>query len=238
MLEKIDSLPIISAPFFKDLDWLSHGFGLKEIAVEKYLKALGICEAEIPSTKQVHGHKIHCLTGKEGRQKILEGDGFLTDQPQVVCVARTADCLPVLMVDVKNRAVGAVHTGWRGTVEKIVVQAIDAFKNHWKSSLQNLKIALGPAIGGHCYRVGADVVKALKEAGLYPGPWIEERDRNQWYLDIAFANMHLLEKAGVPKENIYISLACTVCDPKKFRSFRRDGIKEEGQVNFIVKIKN
>jgi len=240
MLTQIDSLPVIQAPVFAGEDWLRHGFGLKDIPIERYLEIFGLTQTVVPKTKQVHGNKVHLL-GRESLEKIanpLEGDGFLTDKKGVVCISRTADCLPILFADPKNRAVGAVHSGWRGMTEQVVVATFEAMKKQWGSRPEDLKVALGPAIGGHCYRIGIEVVRALEKVGLYPGPWIEEKDHNNWYLDIAFANRHLLERLGIPRENLYLSLACTACDNNRFRSYRKEGGKFGEQVSFIVKIED
>ncbi|MBI4224077.1 MAG: peptidoglycan editing factor PgeF, partial [Deltaproteobacteria bacterium] len=164
----------------------------------------------------------------------LQGDAFLTDQPGIVCHVRTADCVPLLLADCKNHVIGAVHAGWRGTAQKVVVAAIEKMREKWKTEPADLKAALGPAIGGHCYEVGADVAGAFEKAGLHPGEWMEEIWNDRWYLDLAFANFHLLQAAGVPKEKIYVSLACTACDLEKFASYRKEGKGTGRQESFIM----
>lgn len=234
MLTALGPTPIIRAPILNDEEWLVHGFGLKDIPVEKYLKALELDSAFVAQTRQTHGNGAHVLSQKNP-EKILEGDIFLSAEPGVVCWVRTADCLPILIADPQKKAVGAVHAGWRGTASKTVLAALGRFKKEWGSSSEDLKIALGPAIGGRCYRVQEDVVQAFEMAGLYPAPWFEIADRRHWTLDIAYANLYLLEKAGVPSSQIYFSLACTACDPEKFHSFRKENGKKGEQVSFILK---
>lgn len=236
MLIDIHGLPLIAPTFFKELDWLVGGFGLKDITIEKYVGALGLKETFIPKTHQPHGSHVHVFKRMthDTRLMTIEADAFLTGQMGVVCWVRTADCLPILLVDVKNRAVGAVHAGWRSTAEKIIVEAIQKFKSEWKTDPKDLKIALGPAICGRCYRVGTDVVEAFRKANLYPGPWFQEMDKGHWQLDVAFANLYLLETALVLRENIYLSLACTACDLKKFHSFRKEAGKKGEQVSFVI----
>ena len=243
MLTSIQTLPIIQSPIFNSFDWLVHGFGIKDITIEQYVKALGLKETQIPKTHQPHGNAVHFLTTKKKTHgpwsivhgPILEGDAFITMEPGIVCWVRTADCLPILLVDPKHRAVGAVHSGWKGTTEKVVLAAIDAMKKEYKTAPKDLKVALGPAIGGHCYLVQKNVVREFKEAGLYPGPWMDLIDSNKhWFLDIAFANLYLLETAGVSREQVYLSLACTACDLERFHSFRKEGEKKGEQVSFIL----
>lgn len=250
MLTTIGSLPIIQALTFLDEPWLVHGFGLRDITVEKYLEAFRLRDISIPNTHQVHGARVHILSTKDkssyspssivhspplSSPPLLEGDAFLTDQPNLLCPVRTADCLPILLADTKHHVIGAIHSGWRGTADKIVLEVFKTMSAEWGTKPQDLKVALGPAIGGHCYPVGADVTAVFKKAGLFPAPWAEALTKDKWFLDIAFANFFMLEQAGVPRERIYLSLACTACDLAKFASYRREGKKRGEQVNWILK---
>lgn len=229
MLIHIESLPLIQPPLFQEEDWLIHGFGLRDISVERYLQALGCSHALVPQTKQVHGNQVHRVPGP-----LFTGDAFLTDQPGVVCHVRTADCVPILLADTKRRVVGAVHAGWKGTAAKIVQAAIEKMQMEWHTDPADMKAALGPAIGGHCYEVGPEVAQAFAQAGLNPGEWMEETWHGRWYLDLAFANRELLVRAGISKERIYLSLACTACDLEKFSSYRKEGKGTGRQVSFIL----
>ena len=242
MFLNIKSLPIIQVPLLQQYDWLVHGFGTKDIPIEKYLDAFGVSNPQIPQTHQIHSKALHLLTTKEkvsspwstvsGPQ--LEGDAFVTDEPGVVCWVRSADCLPILLVDPVHKVVGAIHSGWRGTAQKVVVETIKKMQKEWKTDLACLKVALGPCIDGRSYRVKNDVVVAFREAQLSPGPWLEEIDHDHWYLDIAHANLHLLKTMGIPRESIYLSLACTASDPDHFHSFRAEKGKKGNQVSFVM----
>lgn len=236
MLTSIQSLPVIQVPLLQQYDWLVHGFGLKDVTMEQYADAFGCAGAVIPQTAQIHGKKVHVVGkgGSGGFPGKLDGDALVTAAPRYVCWVRSADCLPLLLVDPVHRAVGAIHAGWRGTAQKVVLETIQTMQREWKSDPADLKAALGPCIGGRSYRVGSDVAAAFREAGLYPGPWLEEIDRDHWYLDIAFANLHLLQTAGVPRESIYLSLACTASDTGRFHSFRAERGKKGKQVSFVM----
>jgi len=233
MYTKIQNLPIIQAPIFKEESWLTHGFGIKDISAEQYLDGLRIGNALLPKTEQPHGKKVHRLQ-KDYKGDLLEGDAFVTDQSGLFCFVRTADCLPILIADTKQHVVGAVHAGWKGTAAGVLLETLACFKKEYGSKSEDLKIAVGPSIGARCYEVGEEVVGALKEANLYPRPWVEAGRPGKWYLDIAYANMHLLERAGVKRDQIYLSLACTACDLEKFHSYRKEKGKLGEQVNFIM----
>src|SRR3989338_7365696 len=113
MLTKIDSLPIIHALQLQRLDWLVHGFGIKDITIESYAEATGLKNLSIPKTHQPHGNTVHVFGPQtmDHGQRTLEGDAFVTKEPGMVCWVRTADCLPILLADPKNKAVGAGHFG-------------------------------------------------------------------------------------------------------------------------------
>src|ERR1700722_19622325 len=104
------------------------------------------------------------LTGKlqtpEGKA-VLEGDGLMTSLPGVMLGVGTADCVPVLVADVKKRAVAAFHAGWRGTVARIVEQGIARMTDEYGSQPQDLIAAIGPGIGACCYAVGEEVRTAF-----------------------------------------------------------------------------
>lgn len=236
MLTQIGQLPIIQAPPLQRLDWLVHGFGIKDITIESYVEATGLKKISIPKTHQPHGNTVHIFSSHDPRttNHVFEGDAFVTNTPGVVCWVRSADCLPILLADPKNKVVAAIHAGWRGTAEKAVLAAVETIQKQFGTRTSDLIAALGPAIGGRCYHVGDDVVESFKKAGLYPGPWLEQVDPGHWYLDIAYANLHLLKEAGLLKENTYLSLACTSCDLEKFHSFRREKGKKGEQVSFVV----
>lgn len=234
MFALFNALPIIQAPLLQGENWLCHGFGIKDISIERYLDALGLAKIIVPETKQPHGNRVHVLQA-EKQSSVLVGDAFLTDRSSLVCWVRSADCIPILLADSKHHVVGAVHAGWRGTAEKVILKTVEVMVEQWQISPANLKVALGPAIGGRCYPVGTVVAQAFSDAQLNPGDWIEKAWNDRWFLDLAFANLELLLRAGVPRERIYLSLACTACDTEKFASYRREGEKRGEQVSFIVK---
>jgi polyphenol oxidase len=90
-----------------------------------------------------------------------EGDALLTDQPGLLLSVRTADCLPVLLVDRRRRAVAAVHAGWRGALARIVEKAVGEMRRLFGSQPEDILAALGPSIRVCCYEVGQEVVDAF-----------------------------------------------------------------------------
>src|SRR5262249_20626840 len=137
------------------------------------------------------------------------GDAILEDTPGSVVAVKTADCIPVLLVDERHHAVAAVHAGWRGTVAGIVGRAIEAMGDRFGTAPVDLHAAIGPGIGKCCYEVGPEVAAHFGEDG-------------RAHIDLTAANHRQLLDAGVTCARIYASNLCTRCRPDEFHSFRRD----------------
>ena len=180
--------------------WLLHGFGTR-------LADIPACFAQLATLKQIHSASCVAAGGRAG---ILgEGDALLENQAGSVVAVKTADCIPILLVDERRRAVAAVHAGWRGTVARIAGEAVAAMGRSFGSRPGDLHAAIGPGIGKCCYQVGAEV--AARFGGQGSG-----------HIDLAEANRRQLEEAGVTGRRIYASNLCTMCRAEEFCSFRRD----------------
>jgi YfiH family protein len=181
--------------------WLIHGFGTRHCDIPEWY-------ANLATLKQVHS--ATCVPA-DGRCGVLgQGDALLEDRPGAVVAIKTADCIPILLVDERRRAVAAVHAGWRGTVARIAAGAVEAMGRRFGTEARDLHAAIGPGIGKCCYEVGPEVAAQFGERG---------RVR----IDLAAANRAVLLEAGVTPERIYASNLCTMCRADEFHSFRRDG---------------
>ncbi len=180
--------------------WLVHGFGTR-------LADIPASFAQLATLKQIHS--ASCVAA-EGRPGLLgEGDALLENQNGSVVAVKTADCIPVLLVDERLRAVAAVHAGWRGTVARIAAEAVAAMGRRFGTRAKDLHAAIGPGIGKCCYEVGAEVAARFGGQG-------------RGHIDLADANRRQLEELGVTGRHIYASNLCTMCGGEEFFSFRRD----------------
>src|SRR5256886_9691438 len=105
--------------------------------------------------RQIHSDLIHRVNKIPEEQ--LAGDGLLTDTPGMLLGIGTADCLPIILVDVKRRAVGIFHAGWRGTVKRIVEKGVGEMGRYFGTLPGDVKAAIGPGVHGCCYEVGTEV---------------------------------------------------------------------------------
>jgi YfiH family protein len=146
----------------------------------------------------------------EGRAGLLgEGDALLENRPGGVVAVKTADCIPILLVDERLHAVAAVHAGWRGTAARIAAEAVTAMAGRFGTRAEDLHAAIGPGIGKCCYEVGPEVAAQFGGQG-------------RGHIDLAAANRRQLEESGVTPRHIYASNLCTMCRSEEFDSFRRD----------------
>lgn len=166
--------------------------------------------------KQIHSADI-VIADNNGPGYIGTGDALITNVPGRIVGVRTADCVPILLLDPEHRAVAAVHAGWRGTAQAIVTRTISELAVRYGTRPSDVCAAIGPAIGRCCYEVGPDVASRFAE-------WQPDlRDSSSAVkLNLEAVNRRQLERAGLAPEKIFISGLCTCCTPDAFHSYRRD----------------
>ncbi len=215
---------------------------------ELFFKKLGVGGGRkswpLITLRQIHSDLVHHIVGVP--EQHLVGDGLITDTPRLLLAVQTADCLPVIVVDGKRRAVGVFHAGWRGTVKRIVEKGIGEMRRSFGSNPRDLTAAIGPGVRGCCYEVGEEVRNRFESQFAYAATLfreIEESDpvRERYpllfltarapghsdlpvkiFLDLVEANRRQLLDAGVGPNNIEVSAPCTVCHPDLLFSFRAD----------------
>ena len=221
-------------------------------AVEKnrrmFLQALGLARGAkswpLISLRQIHSDLIHCVDRPS--KAPIAGDGLITSTPGLLLAVQTADCLPVILVDPKKRAIGAFHAGWRGTIQRIVEKGVGEMRRRFNTRPADLLAAIGPGIHACCYQVGQEVrdkfysqfayadklFRTTKESDeireRYPLLFLTARAPghselpNQIFLDLVEANRRQLLSAGVPPRNIYASELCTSCHTDVLFSHRAE----------------
>ncbi len=187
--------------------WLEHGFGSRHASP---------AEERLATLRQIHSDIVVLPAGPGNR--ITEGDALATGRPGLRIGVRTADCLPILLVDEQKRAVAAVHAGWRGSVLGIVVRAVETMAREFGSRARSIHAAIGPGINACCFDVGPEV--AIQFRKLFPERSdLEGRTR----VDLVETNYRQLVAAGLDPANISRGAPCTRCTPGEFHSWRRDG---------------
>lgn len=223
--------PYLTEPRLERIPWLIHGFGTSALTEADFGRGVAWKGFRPVILDQVHSDIIHCVEAPPDSP--LEGDALIASAPGLLLVIKTADCLPVLLVDESRRVVAAVHCGWRGTWKRILEQVVGRLRDQYGCDPAGLVAALGPCIGPECYEVGPEVRERFAAAGFpddlfLPNPAAAERS----FLDIRAANGLGLRNAGLRPENILSLDACTKCRPELL-SYRRDGRTEGRMYAFI-----
>ncbi len=206
--------------------------------------ALGAGGWPLITLRQVHSDIIRIVDSPW--QSPLVGDGLVTATPGLLLAIQTADCLPIILVDPKRRAVGVFHAGWRGTVKRILEKGVGAMRLRFGSRARDMKAAIGPGIQGCCYEVGEEVRDKFESQFGYAEKLfrvVEESDpvREKYpllfltarapghsnlpkriFLDLVEANRRQLLAAGVLAKNIEASPLCTSCRTDLLFSYRAE----------------
>ncbi|NXS09005.1 LACC1 protein, partial [Neodrepanis coruscans] len=181
------------------------------------------------NTEAFHRLKIDhanavCIMGKTEPDSY---DGIVTDQKGVTLAAPGADCIPVLFADPVRKACGAAHSGWKGTLLGVSMATINAMVSEYGCNVKDILVVLGPSVGPCCYRLPHESAKEFHK--IHP-KCVRLFDSASPYIDIRRATRILLERGGVPPENIQDDSItdqnqnitfCTACHPDKFYSHFR-----------------
>jgi YfiH family protein len=198
----------------------------------------------LATLRQIHSDIIHAITKLPDEPP--SGDGLLTNTPGLLLAIQTADCLPVIVVDRRQRAIGVFHAGWRGTAKRIVEKGIGEMHRYFSSRPEDLEAAIGPGVHNCCYAVGEEVREKFESQFAYAAALfheVKESDpvREKYpmlfltarapghsnlpvkiFLDLVEANRRQLLDAGVPKKNIDASPLCTSCNVDLLFSYRAE----------------
>jgi polyphenol oxidase len=277
---KQNKLNILRAKNLSKFPWLVHGFSTRiggssrpygghslnlgftkddsKAAVERnraaFSRKLAAGSWPLVTLRQVHSDTILFVEAPPKSQ--LVGDGLITSTPGLLLGIQTADCLPVILVDAKRRAVGVFHAGWRGTLKRIVEKGVGEMRRHFGTRPSDIKAAIGPGIRGCCYEVGKEVRDQFESQFAYAAKLfreVEESDpvREKYpmlfltarapghselpkkiFLDLVEANRQQLIAVGVPARSIEASPLCTSCNTDLLFSYRA----EKGQTGRMMAV--
>jgi YfiH family protein len=256
-------IQILQARNLAWLSWLLHGFSTRmggvsnsygvgalnlgntlqdrPAAVQRnrrlFLQAMGASRWPIVSLRQVHSDLIRPMNHEQADQPVETGDGLITKAPGLLLAVRTADCYPILLADIRQRAVAVLHAGWKGTLQRIAEKGVGEMRRCFNSSPGDLRAAIGPGIRGCCYQVGEEVRELFQSQFAYADSLFtvtQESDpvRDRYpllfmtarppghlervlpvsiRLDLAEANRRQLVAAGISDRYISVSPLCTSC---------------------------
>ncbi len=197
--------------------------------VRRVCAAFHTSPEKIVTTRQEHTTRIRRVGKEDGgtgfvRPRFPEGvDGLVTNEPGLTLFTFFADCVPILLCDPTRKAVGAVHSGWRGTVGKIAAAAVEKMAAEFGSDPGDIHAAIGPHIGKCCFQVDTPVYEEFLAAFPKQGGCVFAKKDEKYYIDLSRAVEETLKEAGVGHiSNMHI---CTACNDTEFFSHRKTGGK-------------
>ena len=209
-------------------------------------EAVGFDPKRLFAPYQVHGDKIGVITPaildlSEEEQAVYmhATDALVTNVPEVCVAVSTADCVPVLLYDPKQKVVAAIHAGWRGTVQQIVAKTVRLMVNEYGSDPACLLAGIAPSIGIEAFEVGEEVADAFRETGVDMSRIMKRNTMTgKVHLDLWEANRLQLLEAGLVSEHIEVAGICTHTHHEEFFSARRLGIHSGRILSGILILSN
>ena len=153
-----------------------------------------------------------------------QGDALLTDQAGMLLSVRTADCMPILLVNPRRHAIAAVHAGWRGALRGVLEKAVEEMRGAFGSDPKEMLAAIGPCIRACCYEVGEEVVATFNERFPNTKKFFRRKTRaTKAHLDLVAVARRQLQAAGLRPSSILAAPFCTACRTDLFFSHRKEG---------------
>jgi len=173
------------------------------------------------------------LTDIEQKEYLFGVDALISNSKNICIGVTTADCVPILLYDPKKQVIAVAHAGWRGTCDRIAEKTILIMQEHFKCEAINLHVVIGPSISQEFYNVGEELVHNFSDSG-FPKSLIFKIKDDKILLNLWEANKWLIEKMGVPANQIEICGICTYSELENFFSARRLGIKSGRMLSGII----
>ena len=199
----------------------------RERAWQAIAASLQAERGQVLRVRQVHGRDVRVVAAADPApdpSALPDGDAIVSNRAGAILAVVVADCVPMLIVDSRVGAAGAVHAGWRGTCAGVAAAAIVSMRQTWGSRPDDLMVALGPSIGPDDYEVGEALIDAFRDAGhgVSVDRWFSRRG-GALRLDLWQASVDQLEAAGVRPDRIFTAGLSTASHPGWLESYRRDG---------------
>ncbi len=195
---------------------------------------------KIISPRQTHTNNVVVINESNLDAELNDVDGIVTNLKGVALTIATADCQSIIIYDKRKNVIGNIHSGWKGTLNKILSNGVNLMLKEYQCNVEDLVVCIGPSILKCCFEVDKDVVDMFLsnfddiEDTISLGEIKESRQK--YYIDTIEINKRELIKLGVKESNIHCSNICTMCSSDEFHSYRAHG-KDSGRNVTLVCIK-
>ena len=174
----------------------------------------GIASA-LTTCTQVHGKTATRATHATRWRECDSCDALWTTERHVALGIKVADCLPIAMIDPIHDVMANIHSGWRGTAQRITDATLEALFESTPFDASEASAFLGPTIRACCFEVGEEVASQFDSAYV-------DRSREKPHVDLVQLTVDVLRKRGFKDERIHDSKLCTRCQGSIFHSYRRE----------------
>ena len=210
----------------ENIGFVNLAITLKNIDAKSKEDMLKVCEEgkftieNLTSNVQIHSDIVNVVDENNIGQK-KDGDALVTNVKDVPLLIFTADCVPIAIIDKKNKATGLAHAGWRGTYEKIAKKTIESMTTNYNTDVEDIVCVIGPSIGPCCYEVSDELIKKFNTNITIQNEKFYIIKEGKPHLDLWKINEITLEKSGILRENIFNLELCTSCNKDMFHSYRK-----------------
>ena len=190
---------------------------------------------------QTHTNTVKVLNEENLNDEFKDVDGLVTDLSNVCLVTSLADCQGVLFYDPKKGVIGNVHSGWKGTLNKIGKNAIDLMVTTYGTDPRDLNVYIFPSILKCCFEVDEDVMQMFVDAfqEIDIDSCISAGDlkegKQKYFIDTVRINQLMFERSGILPENIHLSNTCSKCHKDEIHSHRGHGARAGRNIAMISK---
>lgn len=220
------------------------------------IEVLGLTGKIIVATRQTHSNHILKIDENTDFQKLDEidvkhtalseyrlysspdTDALMTNRKDVILMTFYADCVPLYIFDPVNEAVAIIHSGWRGTSNKIAADAIEEMKHYYGSEAEHLLAGVGQSAGKCCYEVD-EPVKALFRKHFSERDmmfFFKIRENGKYLIDLKKANELIFLENGLKSDHIEINPACTICESDLYHSHRKANGGKRGSMSQLCQL--
>lgn len=221
-------------PVYKDAAKLSSSY-------KKICNCLNLNDENVVKPHQTHTDRVEVVNKV---QNFDEVDGLVTNKEELVLLTTSADCTSMLLYDPIKKAAGSVHSGWKGTLQGIVINEVEKMVSTYGSKKEDIICCICPSIRQCCFEVDEDVkdmfykkYSNLQNINDIIQKGEEKEGKQKYYIDTVKINEEILRQAGLKQENIIDSEICTMCHSKDFHSYRVDK-ENSGRNAALIAIRN
>lgn|SRR5574344_1413011 len=221
----------VSSGVYESLNFRTTGFDSKENVLknlELVCNSLEIKQDNVFKGKQAHTDNI-LIIDKDNKEKYKftnlctdEIDGYVTNEKDINTLVTTADCNPIIIYDPINNVVSNVHSGWKGTLKKISLKAVNIMHEKFNSNYEDLIVCIGPSIRKCCFTSMEEEFKnKFLEVFKDEENYVTKDKEGRYHIDLIYLITNDLIRNKVKKENIKVANICTCCESKDFFSYRK-----------------